>query len=126
MRKELRVKLDETIKEIETKFSQPSEKYQTTQELKFEKGYLLSELVAALEFKRGNRKNLVLAYHNGNNESKWQYFFIKESHAFAFGKVENIFREVEQFNFTNTKVEQPKKENNIPEFVDIDVDNLPF
>lgn len=123
-------KLQETIKEVEVKFSQPTQKYNNPQEFKLDKVVPLSDLTAALIFNRGaNSKVLLFAFHSGSTESKWQYFFVKESHVLGLSRLKDCYDYVENHNFSKAynaeKKDKPNTEE-VVEKIDIDLDNLPF
>lgn len=123
-------KLQETIKEVEVKFSQPTQKYTNPQEFKLDKVVPLSDLTAALIFNRGaNAKVLLFAFHNGSVEGKWQYFFVKESHVLGLNRLKDCYDYVENHNFSKAynaeKKDKPNTEE-VVEKIDIDIDNLPF
>ncbi len=123
-------KLQETIKEVEIKFSQPTQKYTNPQEFKLDKVVPLSDLTAALIFNRGsNTKTLLFAFHNGSTEGKWQYFFVRESHVLGLSRLKDAYDLVENHNFSKAYYAEKKDKANTyeaTEKVEIDIDNLPF
>lgn len=123
-------KLQETIKEVEVKFSQPTQKYNNPQEFKLDKIVPLSDLTAALIFNRGaNTKVLLFAFHSGSTESKWQYFFVRESHVLGLNRLKDYFDQVENYNFSRAYYAEKKDKANtyeVVEKIEIDLDNLPF
>lgn len=129
MKRDVAIKLKETATEIERIFSDPNRKFNTLKETyTLDKIEVLSEYTAALIFKKNTgKKALVFAYHTMAQDGKWQYFFPKESHTVGMSKVGELLNQVEQHNYSfNLKdiPQQPKQE--IPETIDIDIDNLPF
>lgn len=128
MKRDVAIKLKETAAEIERIFSDPNRKFNTLKETyTLDKIEVLSEYTAALIFKKNTgKKALVFAYHTMAQEGKWQYFFPKESHTVGMSRVAELLNQVEQYNYSyNLKeISQPKQE--IPETIDIDIDNLPF